>query len=408
MADHLASRPLRVLFFVEGFTDIRFVSGLSEVCELTMMVPSRQYRESDLSTRVKQSGARVRVTEIPGGRMAFQFRSLRALWRAVGDFDVILSQEVLRGSLNATVVGRLRDTPVVTYMGISPLEYFRCRRERRQIGPLTNWAGETVIRTLMTVNGRLATRCLAMGPYLRDVAAQSCPRSEIGLYYGVDVGRFRPADQQERIQLRQRLGLPVDKFLIVLSSRISHEKDPETVLRATAVARREGLDAVLLNLGGGYKKFLELASALNLPEPSQWVVGRPAVHPVTELADYFRAADAIALASLAEGAAYSTLEALACETPVVATAVGGMAVQLDGYARLTPRQDVDAMAHAFLQLAADPDAARAQARAGREYVRQEWSKEKAFGDLRRVLQDVVNDANGARTESRRGTRLHES
>jgi hypothetical protein len=66
------------------------------------------------------------------------------------------------------------------------------------------------------------------------------------------------------------------------------------------------------------------------------------------------------------------------------------------------------MAHAFLQLAADPDAARAQARAGREYVRQEWSKEKAFGDLRRVLQDVVNDANGARTESRRGTRLHES
>jgi glycosyltransferase involved in cell wall biosynthesis len=397
-----------VLFFVEGFTDIRFVSGLSEVCELTMMVPARQYRESDLSTRVKQSGAKLRVTEIPGGRMAFQFRSLRALWRAVGDFDVILSQEVLRGSLNATLVGRLRDTPVVTYMGISPLEYFRCRRERRQIGPLTNWAGETVIRTLMTVNGRLAARCLAMGPYLRDVAAQSCPRSEIGLYYGVDVGRFRPADQQERIRLRQRLGLPVDKFLIVLSSRISHEKDPETVLRATALARRGGLDAVLLNLGGGYKEFLELASALNLPEPSQWVLGRPAVHPMTELADYFRAADVLALASLAEGAAYSTLEALACETPVVATAVGGMAVQLDGYARLTPRQDVEAMAHAFLQLAADPDAARGQARAGREYVRREWSREKAFGDLRRVLQDVVNDANGARSGSRQGTRQNES
>jgi glycosyltransferase involved in cell wall biosynthesis len=396
MVDHQPSRPLRVLFFVEGFTDIRFVAGLSEVCELTMMVPSREYRESELNTRVKQSGAKVQVTEIPGGRMAFQLRSLRALWRTAGDFDVILSQEVLRGSLNATLVGRLRDTPVVTYMGISPLEYFRCRRERRQIGPLTNLAGETVIRTLMTLNGRLATRCLAMGPYLRDVAAQSCPRSEIGLYYGVDVDRFRPADKQERMRLRERLGLPADRFLIVLSSRISHEKDPETVLRATARARREGLDAVLLNLGGGYKQFLDLASALDLPEPSQWVFGRPAVHPMTELADYFRAADAIALASLAEGAAYSTLEGLACETPVVATAVGGMAVQLDGYARLTPRQDVDAMARVFLQLAANPEAARAEAQAGREYVRREWSKEKAFGDLRRVLHEVVRDANNAR------------
>jgi D-inositol-3-phosphate glycosyltransferase len=227
------------------------------------------------------------------------------------------------------------------------------------------------------------------------------------LYYGVDVDRFRPASKEERIQLRERLGLPVDKFLIVLSSRISHEKDPETVLRATALARTQGLDAVLLNLGGGYKQFLELASALHLPEPSQWVLGRPAVHPMTELADYFRAADALALASLAEGAAYSTLEALACETPVVATAVGGMAVQLDGYARLTPRQDAEAMAHAFLQLATDPDAARAQARAGREYVRREWSREKAFGDLRRVLQDVVNDANGARY-SRQRTPLNES
>ena len=83
------------------------------------------------------------------------------------------------------------------------------------------------------------------------------------------------------------------------------------------------------------------------------MLARPAVHPMKDLADYFRAADAVALASLAEGAAYSTLEALACETPVVATAVGGMAVQLQGYASLTPRRDARAMADALLAIAAD-------------------------------------------------------
>ena len=65
----------------EGFTDIRFVVGLSEICELTMIVPTRTYRASGLAERVAHSGATLRVIEIPGGRLAFQTRSLRALWQ---------------------------------------------------------------------------------------------------------------------------------------------------------------------------------------------------------------------------------------------------------------------------------------------------------------------------------------
>ena len=61
----------------------------------------------------------------------------------------------------------------------------------------------------MTVNGRLAARCLAMGPYLRDVAARYCPRSEVGLYYGVDTDFFRPADEDERTELRAGRDLPL-------------------------------------------------------------------------------------------------------------------------------------------------------------------------------------------------------
>lgn len=384
----MTDRLLRVLFFVEGFTDIRFVVGLSEVCELTMAVAAEPYARGGLDERVARSGARLTVEQIPGGRLAYQARSLAYLWRRARDFDVILSQEVLRGSLNANLVGLLRGVPVVTYMGVAPVEYFRCRRERGQIGPLKAAAGEALIRALMTVNGRLSARCLAMGPYLRDVAARYCPRSEVGLYYGVDTALFRPADEEERAELRRRRELPPDKFVIFLSSRISHEKDPETVLRATAIARARGLDAVLINLGGGYKDFLRLAEEMRLPDAGEWVLGRPPAHPMFDVADYFRAADVMALGSLAEGAAYSTLEALACSTPVVATDIGGMAVQLKGYARLTPRRDAEAMAEQLLWVAANPSEARAQALAGREYVCRHWNRRKAFDDLRRVLEEV--------------------
>jgi len=378
----------RVLFFVEGFTDIRFVVGLSEICDLTLSVPARHYADSGLKARIAASGIEIQVHEIDGGRAAFQLRSLAWLWRHVRDFDVVLSQEVLRGSLNATLVGALRGVPVVTTMAVAPVEYFRCRRERGQIGPVVAWTVEAVIRLLMTVNGRLATRAIALGPYLQEIARRYSSHTEHGAYYGVDMGFFTPAADAERTALRAAHDLPADAFVIFFSSRMSHEKDPETVLRATALARAEGLNAVLLNLGGGYKDFVALAASLGLPDASQWVLGRPAAHPMTEVADYFRAADVVAQASLAEGLGLSTLEALACGTPVVATEVGGMAIALRGVARLTPRRDATAMARELVWIARHREEARAQALQGREMVRREWSREKAFGDLAHILDEV--------------------
>lgn len=381
-------RRLRVLFFVEGFTDIRFVAGLSEFCELTMVVPAREYRSSGLDQRVAELKLDATIVTIAGKRPAFQLRSLNWLWRNARRFDVILAQEMLRGALNANLAGALRGVPVVAYMAIAPLEYFQCRREIAQIGWLPALAGETVIRILLAINGRIATRCLAMGPYLRSVAGRYSRHTELGLYYGVDTARFRPIAESERGALRDRLRIPRERFLVLLSSRISHEKDPDTVLRAVALSREHGLDAVLLNLGGGWREFLDRAAKLDPAESADWVIGRPAVHPMTEVFDYFRAADAIALASLAEGVGISTLEALACGTPVVATAVGGM-VHLEGYARLVPRRDAAAMADELLWIARNPQTAREQALQGREYVVREWERTKAFADLQRILEAVA-------------------
>ena len=378
----------KLLFFVEGFTDIRFVAGLSEVADLTLCVPRGAYVNSGLKARVKEAALQLHCHEIDGGRLAFQFRSMAWLWNNIRAFDVVISQELLRGSLNATVVGALRGVPVVTTMALPAVEYFRCRRARGQIGAFTAFGGEAAIRTLMFVNGHLSTRCMALGKYLQGIAGRYCPRTVPGGYYGVDTSFFTPVDDERRLELRHVFDLPADKFLIFLSSRISHEKDPETVLRAAAIARTRGLDAVLLNLSGGYRQFLQTADQMQLPDSRTWVLGREAVHPMRDVAGYFQTADVVAQGSLEEGLGLSTLEALACGTPVVATNVGGMAMHLPGFAQLTPLRDAEAMAEAFLWVAAHRDEARQQARQGREMVVAQWSKSKAFGDLADVLREV--------------------
>ena len=174
------------------------------------------------------------------------------------------------------------------------------------------------------------------------------------------------------------------------------------MLRAAAMMRARGVDVAVLNLGGGHREFLALAHDLGLESPAEWVLARPAVHPMEGLADYYRAADVLAQGSLAEGLGVSPLEALACETPVVATAIGGMAAHLGPYATLTPRRDPQAMADALFKVAADPAQARADASRGREYVQRHWTRDAAFSELRAVLAGVVEERLAARAREEHG------
>lgn len=382
-------QSLKVLFLVEGFTDIRYVVGLSQICNLTMAVPVRTYESSGLKQRVADCGAPVTVHEIPGGRLGFQARSLAYLLREACKFDVILAQEVTRGALNANLAGRLLGVPALNTLMVAPVEYFRCRRERWLIPWWKYRLGDAVIRGLMRANGRLAAGWLVLGPYLCRVAQRCCPRVRNTHYYGVDIDYFRPADPAARREARAALRLPAAAFLVLVASRVSHEKDPETVLRAVTRVRGQGLDAVVVNLGGGYREFVALARRLGLADAEAWVLGRPAAHPMWELAQFYQAADVLVQASLAEGLGLSPLEALACGVPVVATAVGGMADVLPGYARLIPRRDDVAAAEQLAWIAAHPDEARAQALRGREFVAREWNRDLAFADLRAALAAVA-------------------
>ena len=300
---------MKVLYFCEGYTDIRFVVGLSEICDLTMVAPVWEFQISGLAERIAQSGAQLRVVTIEGKRPAFQLRSFVYLLRNMRAFDVVLSQDMVRGSLNTTVAGKLLGVPVVTITrdragGVLPVP----ARARAASGALEAVAGEAFIRFAMQVSGAWRPPRSGWGRISAMSPGGSRRGRAIGGYYGVDTEAFKPATAAERHALRERHDLPLDRFIIFFSSRISHEKDPETVLQAVARVRSQGLDAVVLNLGGGYPDFLNLARELGFSDADDWIIGRPAVHPMRNLSEYFQLADVVVQSSLAEGAAFSTLE----------------------------------------------------------------------------------------------------
>ena len=99
-----------------------------------------------------------------------------------------------------------------------------------------------------------------------------------------------------------------------------------------------------------------------------------------------------------EGTPNAVLEAMAFESPIVATDAGGTAeLVLDGiHGLIIPKHDVDAILNAMRAVLADPAAAKARVRAARERVEGDLS----FATRMRRVEAIYDTLAGARAASR--------
>jgi glycosyltransferase involved in cell wall biosynthesis len=99
------------------------------------------------------------------------------------------------------------------------------------------------------------------------------------------------------------------------------------------------------------------------------------VSEASRLATYYQAADVVLHAAHADNFPCVILEALACGTPVIATAVGGIPEEIDDGVTgwLVPKGDARAMARRVLEIAADPDLVRAMTAAASSRARREFA-----------------------------------
>ncbi|HEY8453669.1 MAG: glycosyltransferase [Micromonosporaceae bacterium] len=105
---------------------------------------------------------------------------------------------------------------------------------------------------------------------------------------------------------------------------------------------------------------------------------------------WYRSADLVACAPWYEPFGLTPLEAMACDVPVVATAVGGLAdTVVDGVTgRLVRPRDPAALAAALRELLADPHRRRAYGSAAGQRVRRHYSWHSVAGRLEEVYRGV--------------------
>ncbi len=157
----------------------------------------------------------------------------------------------------------------------------------------------------------------------------ACPDNVFVVSPGVDLRTYK-VNGGKKLS-REKLKISQDQLMLLFVGRIQPHKGPEVLIRAVAEmvshapALRSKLRAVVMGGPSGNgsqepERLAGLARFLNVSDIVQFV---PPV-PHEELSDWYRAADLVTVPSYSESFGLVALEAQACGTPVVATAVGGL------------------------------------------------------------------------------------
>jgi glycosyltransferase involved in cell wall biosynthesis len=375
------NRPIRVL-------ELRSVRGTGGGPEKTIILGTAMTEPSQFAVTVcylrdqRDSVFRIDEQARTAGidyveileRHSFDPAVLGAVRRLVRDrrIDIVHAHDYKTDLLAWLVAKSLDVVPLATVHGWTG----HSGRERYLYYPVDKWILARFPR-LIAVSSEIRDDLLRWGAAPERVAV---------VLNGIDHRRFH-RDPALRTPARHELGLHDGEIVIGSVGRLEPQKRFDLLIRAVGNMRSARPNIRLLIAGDG-----SLSSDLRQQIRDQGLesVCRLIGH-CGDVPRFHHALDLFVQSSDYEGTPNSVLEAMALETPIVATAAGGTGELVrDGVdGMIVPCGDPEVLANAIDQALTDPVAACRRAIAARERVERELSFERRMRRVETIYRDLM-------------------
>ena len=322
----------------------------SHAPDVAAFLLSRGHRVEVVTTAVRAPEPRAYPVRWISRRLPkgfIHFRTAGEIARRGADADVIYTTGMFGRSAAGAFAAR---TPYVVKLTADPA--FERARRRSMVGgdvdefqQLGGGPAVRVLRLARDLELRHAAHVFTPSTYLRELAVS----------WGVNAGRVsvlpNPAPSlpqlPERAELRRSLELNGDT--LAFAGRLTAQKSLDVAL--AALARVDGVTLLIAGEGDQRAPLERRTAELGLTDRVRFLGPQPRQRVI----ELFKAADAVVLSSSWENFPHAVVEALAAGTPVLATAIGGVAeVVHDGEnGLLVPAGDADALAGAVRRYFAD-------------------------------------------------------
>jgi len=295
------------------------------------------------------------------------------------EIDIVHSHDY-KTDLLAWLLARDGVTPMATAHGWTGHSW----RERRLYYPLDKWLLARFPR-VVAVSSDVRRELIERGADDHAVTT---------VLNGIDHTAF-VRDPARQPAVRRAMGFEETDFVIGAVGRAEPQKRFDLLIEAVAglTPRYPRLKLVIVGDGSRLDELRNQAGRLGLATACQLLGNR------TDVVDLHHAFDAFVQASDYEGTPNAVLEAMALETPVVATSAGGTAEivrhGIDGL--VVPIGSAGVIAAALETVLRDPDSARSRARAARRRVETDLSFATRMSAVEAIYVELFQQRSAANT-----------
>lgn len=365
--------PLRILYFLSSFEQGGAEQSLAEV------TPHLVARGVDLEVASVLHGSGVEDALVEAGATVTRLadaggwhKRLRAAHALIGKHKPdLLHTTLFEADLLGRLLGPVTRVPIVTTLANTSYG-----PEHVQNPAKRSWEVRGA-HAADALSSRAVRRFHAVSGVVAETMSKRLmvPRSRVDVVWrGRGRARLGYASEVRRAASRHALGYSNGTPLLLALGRHERQKALDVAIAAMVEVTRAHPDAVLLIAGrdgSQTQELRDLVTRLGLDRNVELLGHRG------DVPDLLAASDMLVFPSRWEGLPGSVLEAMALQTPVVATALPNTIEATDGCARLVPVDDVAALAAAVTATLEDKTETERQVAAALARFDREFAIERA-------------------------------